>query len=85
MAMNTIVGLSQTSQIGVHQSTKVGQNITFQAGNSITLKVGKSVLVMHADGTIKLNGHDCTIQMSGKQVIKARGNITMKGEKILEN
>ena len=36
-------------------------------------------------GTITLNGHDLTINMSGEQNIKAAGNITMKGQKILEN
>ncbi len=92
-AMNTSVGLSQSAQVGMSKSTKVGQDYTIDvgktftltAGDSITLKVGKSVLVMKKDGTITLNGHDLTINMTGEQRIKAAGNITMKGQKILEN
>jgi len=85
MAMNTIVGLSQTSQIGRSKNTKVGKHYTLEAGDSITLKVGKSVLVMKADGSITLNGHDYAINLSGKKNVKAKGTITMKGAKILEN
>ncbi|WP_341645998.1 type VI secretion system Vgr family protein [Thauera sp. SDU_THAU2] len=85
LMMNTLVGVNQSTQVGMNKTTNVGKNITLQAGESITLKVGASTLVMKADGTITLNGHDCTITMTGEQVVKADGNITMKGAKILEN
>ena len=61
-----------------------GSSITMDP-ESITLNVGQSTLVMRQDGTITLNGHDLMVGMTGEQVLKADGNITMKGAKILEN
>ncbi|WP_234384343.1 type VI secretion system Vgr family protein, partial [Paracidovorax avenae] len=61
-----------------------GSSITMDP-ESITLNVGQSKLVMRQDGTITLNGHDLMVGMTGEQVLKADGNITMKGAKILEN
>ncbi|MBF9264552.1 hypothetical protein I4I83_08290 [Acidovorax cattleyae] len=61
-----------------------GSSITMDP-ESITLNVGQSKLVMRQDGTITLNGHDLVVGMTGEQVLKADGNITMKGAKILEN
>lgn len=98
MAMNTLVGMSQTAQIGQDKSTTVGRTYTLKAGagsgggssittdgDSITLKVGASVLVMKADGTVTLDGNDFTTTLTGEQAVKADGNITLKGAKILEN
>ncbi|MDR0634316.1 MAG: type VI secretion system tip protein VgrG [Azoarcus sp.] len=79
------VGLMMNTVVGVNQSTQVGNNITFTAGDSITLQVGKSVLVMKSDGTITLNGNDFTVTLTNEQVVKADGNIILKGAKILEN
>ena len=40
---------------------------------------------MKKDGTITIAGKDITIDGSGKINVKASGNITMKGQKILQN
>ena len=40
---------------------------------------------MKKDGTITIKGKDITIQGSGEMVAKADKNITMKGQKILQN
>ena len=40
---------------------------------------------MKKDGTITIAGKDITIDASGKINVKASGNITMKGQKILQN
>jgi len=76
---------NENAHIGKNKTTEVGKNIVFQAGDSITLKVGRSVLVMKSNGTITLNGHDYSITMSGKKTVNTKGNITMKGAKVLEN
>ena len=40
---------------------------------------------MKKDGTISINGKDISIDGSGKIDIEAKGNITQKGKKILQN
>jgi type VI secretion system secreted protein VgrG len=40
---------------------------------------------MRSDGTIMINGQEITIHAKGEQTVKADGNLTLKGEKILEN
>ena len=79
------VGLLMSTIVGLNQITNVGRSITFTAGDSITLEVGKSKLVMKSDGTITLNGNDFTVTLTNEQVVKADGNIILKGAKILEN
>jgi type VI secretion system secreted protein VgrG len=80
----TTIGESQSTTITEDQTTSA-KNITFTASESITLKVDKSVLVMKADGTITLNGHDFSVDLSGQHSVDATGNIVLKGAKILEN
>jgi type VI secretion system secreted protein VgrG len=40
---------------------------------------------MKKDGTITIKGKDITIDASGEINVKASKNITMKGQKILQN
>jgi type VI secretion system secreted protein VgrG len=96
-----VVGMNRTTDIGKNDSTsignnrgvdigdddtlEVGKNLTITVGDQITLKTGKAVLVMKKDGSISLNGKDISIDGSGKIDIKAKGNITQKGQKILQN
>ena len=83
--MATVVGLNQSTNVAMNKSTSVGKTYAITAADEFSVTVGKSVLVMKKDGTITLNGHDLTVSMTGEQVLKADGNITMKGAKILEN
>jgi len=40
---------------------------------------------MKKDGTIAISGKDITIEGSGEITIKASKNMTLKGQKILQN
>ncbi|MFZ6674185.1 type VI secretion system Vgr family protein [Undibacterium sp. Xuan67W] len=100
-AKNTTVALMQSGQVGLSDSQKVGQNKTAEIGENYTIQVGKQTiitsgeelsitvgkasLVMKSDGTITINGHTFNVGTSDEQVFKADGNITLKGQKILEN
>jgi type VI secretion system secreted protein VgrG len=91
--MNRVVALIDAEQIGKSQSTLVGENKTanvkntyeITVGDEFKITVGKSTLIMKSDGTIKINGNDMIVGMTGEQTTKCDGNITMKGAKILEN
>lgn len=96
-----LVGMNRTTDIGKNDSTSIGNNrgvdigdndtldvgkeLTINVGDQITLKTGKAVLVMKKDGTISINGKDISIDGSGKIDIEAKGNITQRGQKILQN
>ena len=68
-----------------NDTLEVGKTLTITVGDQITLKTGKAVLVMKKDGTVTINGKDISIDGSGKIDVKAKGNITQKGQKILQN
>jgi hypothetical protein len=53
--------------------------------NAATLQVSESSITLKKDGTIEIKGKDISIQGSGKIAIKAAGDLTLKGSKILEN
>jgi len=66
-------------------SLKVGKNLVIDAGDSVTIKTGSASITMKKDGTIHIEGKDISIKGSGKIDITASNNITMKGQKILQN
>ena len=92
-SQNTNVGLNQSNNVGKDRSTsigkddglKVGKKLTIDAGDEITIKTGKASIHMKKDGTIEIKGKDITIEGSGELKVKASKNITMKGQKILQN
>ena len=53
--------------------------------DEIVIKTGSASITMKKDGTIHIKGKDIAITGSGKIDIKASDNLTMKGQKILEN
>lgn len=95
------VGKDQANTIGGAQATKVakdalhdiagalgikaGKTIIIEAADSIVLKTGSASIAMKKDGTINIEGKDITIKGSGKINVKASGNVTVKGAKILNN
>jgi type VI secretion system secreted protein VgrG len=97
---NTI-GADQTSSIGGNQgdtvggdrsaavtggdTLTVGKALAITATDEITITVGDAVLVMKKDGTISINGKDITVEGSGAISMTASKNMTMKGQKILQN
>ncbi|MGI9419078.1 MAG: type VI secretion system Vgr family protein [Geminicoccaceae bacterium] len=79
------VAKTRSTSIGDDDSLNVGKTITINAGDEITIVTGKASINMKKDGTIRIAGKDITIDGSGKIDIKAKKNITQKGQKILQN
>lgn len=79
------VGENQTTSVEKDNALKVGKNLVIDAGDSVVIKTGKASISMKKDGTIAISGKDISIDGSGKINVKASGNITMKGQKILQN
>ncbi len=79
------IGKNQSINIGEDQAVAVGKNITITAGDQITIMVGKASIILKKDGTIQISGKDISINGSGEIDAKASKNITMKGQKILQN
>ena len=63
----------------------VGKALTITATDSITLTTGSASISMKKDGTIVIKGKDITIEGSGEITGKASKNMTLKGQKILQN
>ena len=83
---STTVGDNNTVSIGKDQSISVGKNLIIDAGDSVVIKTGKSSITMKKDGTIQIVGKDILVKGSGGEIdIIATKNITMKGQKILQN
>ncbi len=83
--LNETVGKNNTVSIGENQNIKVGKNLVIDVGDSIVIKTGKASITMKKDGTIQIVGKDILVKGSGKIDVKASKNITMKGQKILQN
>jgi type VI secretion system secreted protein VgrG len=79
------IGKNQTLSIGENQTIQVGKNLTIEVGDQIVIQTGKASITLKKDGTIQISGKDITINGSGKIDVKASNNITMKGQKILQN
>ena len=79
------VGDNDSLQVGKDGTIQIGKNLGITAGDEITITVGKASIVMKKDGTISINGKDIAVEGSGKIDMKASGNITQKGQKILQN
>ncbi|MEW5702013.1 MAG: type VI secretion system tip protein TssI/VgrG [Candidatus Zixiibacteriota bacterium] len=80
-----LVGGNEKITIGGSMVEKVGGKVKITADGPITLQSGGAKIMLKPDGTININGKDITIKGSGKITAKASGNMTLKGQKILEN
>ena len=76
---------SDSLNVSNDRSVQIGKNLAVTAGDEISITVGKASIVMKKDGTISINGKDIAVEGSGKIDMKASGNITQKGQKILHN
>jgi type VI secretion system secreted protein VgrG len=83
--MKLTIGQGFEISVAKDHSNKVKGEILISSDKEITLKCGSSSIVMKKDGTITIKGKDITIKGSGKISAKASGNMTLKGQKILEN
>ena len=79
------VGDNRTTSVGKDDTLKVGKNLTIEAGDQVLIKTGKASILMKKDGTITVQGKDITIKGSGKIVVQASKDMTLKARKILEN
>lgn len=89
----TNVGVNQSNDVGKDRTTSIGQNdsltvakkLTIEAGEEIMIQTGKASIHMKKDGTIQITGKDISAEGSGEINVKATKNVTMKGQKILQN
>lgn len=81
----TKVADNNTISVGKDQSITIGKNLIIDAGDSVVIKTGKASITMKKDGTIHIVGKDILVKGSGKIDVNASNNITMKGQKILQN
>ena len=79
------VAANREASIGKDDKLQVGKNLVVEAGDSIAFKTGKASILMKKDGTIQIKGKDISITGSGKITAKASKDMTLKGQKILEN
>jgi type VI secretion system secreted protein VgrG len=79
------VGDTLTTEVTNDDIRKVGKSLTLEAGEQIILRTGDASLTLKKDGTIQIAGKDVTHIASGEMSVKADKNITMKGQKIMQN
>ena len=79
------VGQDRSTSVGKSDSLDVGKHFSLNAGDSITLTTGSASISMKKDGTIVIRGKNITVDGSGAITIKASKNVTVKGQKILQN
>jgi type VI secretion system secreted protein VgrG len=79
------VGGGRSADIAKDDAHKIGKKLMIDAGEEITIKTGDASITMKKDGTIVIKGKNITIDGSGEISVKASKNITMKGQKILQN
>jgi type VI secretion system secreted protein VgrG len=84
-AQQNTVGKDRASTIGANDSLSVTKKLTIDAGEEITITTGSASISMKKDGTIQISGKDITIEGSGAINATASKNLTMKGQKILQN
>lgn len=81
LSVQGVAAMSSEGIFTVHSDKKT----TIQAADEVILKTGSASIVLKKDGTITIIGKDITIKGTGKIAVTADSNITMKGQKILQN
>jgi type VI secretion system secreted protein VgrG len=79
------VGKDRAISVTGADSLNVGKTLAITAADSITLTTGSASITMKKDGTIVIKGKDITVEGSGQITGKASKNMTLKGQKILQN
>jgi len=79
------IGKGRTVSVGKDDSLTVAKKLTIDAGDEITITTGSASISMKKDGTIAIKGKNISIEGSGEINVKASKNVTMKGQKILQN
>jgi type VI secretion system secreted protein VgrG len=79
------IGGNRTTTVAKDDSLTIGKKLSITVGEQISIKTGDAMIIMKKDGTITIQGKDILIKGSGKIDVKADKDITMKGQKILQN
>lgn len=84
---NQKVGISgeRSTSVGKNDSLKITNKLVIDAGDEVMIKTGSASITMKKDGTITMKGKDITIEGSGAINVKASKNVTVKGQKVLQN
>jgi type VI secretion system secreted protein VgrG len=82
---NVKVGKNWMQQVGENNEQNIGKALAITAGERIVFKTGDAMIEMKKDGSINIKGKGITIIDAGETNVKADKNITMKGQKILQN
>lgn len=75
----------RTTNVGKDDSLAIAKKLSIDAGEEILISTGDASISMKKDGTILIKGKDITIEGTGEIVGKASKNMTLKGQKILQN
>jgi type VI secretion system secreted protein VgrG len=75
----------RTVSVSKDDSLTVGKTLSITAADEITITTGQASIHMKKDGTVEINGKDISVKGSGEITAKASKNVTMKGQKILQN
>jgi len=71
------VGASQSIQVAKEAALRVGRKYVVDAGDELQIKVGSAQIVMRKNGDIVIEG--------GKLLVKASGDLALKGRRIQQN
>src|SRR5262249_19960074 len=79
------IGGSRSTKISGDDKLNIDKSLSITATDTITITVGAASITMQSDGTIVVDGKNITITGSGAIVENARGTMTLKAQKILQN
>lgn len=74
-----------TMESGEDMAIDAKKKMGITVADELVLKCGEAEIALKKDGTIILKGKDITIDGSGKILIKASGDVNIKGSKVNEN
>jgi type VI secretion system secreted protein VgrG len=79
------IGKNRTHTVGDNDTLSVAKKLSVTAGDEISIVCGDASILMKKDGTISISGKNITIKASKEIHAKADGNVTIKGQKVLQN
>lgn len=67
-----------------HEVERLERNVTIRH-NEITLQTGDASIVLKSDGTVIIRGNTIVVESDGRAIVRAAGDLTLKGTRILNN
>ncbi len=80
----SIEHIAKVLQVLWREVERLERSVTIRH-NEITLKMGDASIVLKADGSVNIRGTNITVESSGRTTVKASGDLTLKGAKVLSN